>query len=127
MGCCQTKETKERGDDRRLTHMTCLRSLLVSVPFAPLAPLSSLPLPGIVSPSPSFLSSYPSAPRYLTLDVPADANRAISENKVMVFSKTYCPYCTKVKQALSEAKVDYRLIEMDTGNGEKSRAPGASG
>lgn len=45
----------------------------------------------------------------------------------MVFSKTYCPYCTKVKQALSEAKVDYRLIEMDTGNGEKSRAPGASG
>ena len=34
-------------------------------------------------------------------------------NDVMVFSKTYCPYCTKAKQALSELGVTFNVIELD--------------
>lgn len=38
----------------------------------------------------------------------------VSSNKVVVFSKTYCPYCKKAKAALAEAGLnDYLLIELD--------------
>ena len=37
----------------------------------------------------------------------------IKANDVMVFSKTYCPYCTKAKQALSELGVTFNVIELD--------------
>lgn len=39
----------------------------------------------------------------------------ISENKVVVYSKTYCPFCKKAKTALGETGLkDYVLIELDT-------------
>ena len=39
----------------------------------------------------------------------------ISENKVVVYSKTYCPFCKKAKTALDETGLkDYVLIELDT-------------
>lgn len=38
----------------------------------------------------------------------------IKENKVVVFSKTYCPYCKKTKETLSSTGLkDYTLIELD--------------
>ena len=38
----------------------------------------------------------------------------VSSNKVVVYSKTYCPYCTKAKSALANAGLkDYVLIELD--------------
>ena len=38
----------------------------------------------------------------------------VKENKVVVFSKTYCPYCKKAKEALSSTGLkNYALIELD--------------
>ena len=38
----------------------------------------------------------------------------IGENKIVVFSKTYCPYCKMAKEALKKAGADtYTLIELD--------------
>jgi glutaredoxin 3 len=37
----------------------------------------------------------------------------ITSNKVTVFSKSYCPYCTSTKSLLDEMKVDYQAIELD--------------
>ncbi|TPX69646.1 hypothetical protein SpCBS45565_g02336 [Spizellomyces sp. 'palustris'] len=38
---------------------------------------------------------------------------ALSENKVVVFSKTYCPYCTKAKRLLDFLNVKYESFELD--------------
>jgi len=41
-------------------------------------------------------------------------NELIKENKVMVFSATYCPYCTKAKKILGKYKLkDYKIVEID--------------
>ncbi|UJR33876.1 hypothetical protein I4U23_021297 [Adineta vaga] len=38
----------------------------------------------------------------------------IKDHKVIVFSKTYCPYCTKAKKVLGKYKLnDYKVIELD--------------
>lgn len=41
-------------------------------------------------------------------------NLEVSKNKVVVFSKSYCPYCKKAKAALADAGLkDYKLFELD--------------
>ena len=43
-----------------------------------------------------------------------EINEKIRENKVVVYSKTYCPFCTKAKSALKDAGLkDFVLIEQD--------------
>lgn len=40
----------------------------------------------------------------------------LNKYKVAVFSKTYCPYCTKAKDALSSFKLNpdvYHVVELD--------------
>ena len=37
----------------------------------------------------------------------------VKGNKVMVFSKTYCPFCTKAKQILKSAGIDFKAYELD--------------
>lgn len=37
----------------------------------------------------------------------------IKQNKVIVFSKTTCPYCDKVKELFKNLKVEYVTIELD--------------
>ncbi|KAE8297984.1 Thioredoxin reductase 3 [Larimichthys crocea] len=37
----------------------------------------------------------------------------IDTNKVMVFSKTYCPYCVKVKDLFKELNVECNVVELD--------------
>jgi thioredoxin-related protein len=39
--------------------------------------------------------------------------KSISENEVMVFSKSYCPYCTKTKNALEGLGIKYGVLELD--------------
>mmetsp|Transcript_13453 Transcript_13453/g.34186 ORF Transcript_13453/g.34186 Transcript_13453/m.34186 type:complete len:118 (+) Transcript_13453:198-551(+) len=34
-------------------------------------------------------------------------------NRVVVFSKTFCPYCTKVKAKFQDMKVNANVIELD--------------
>ncbi|KAK3102799.1 hypothetical protein FSP39_014001 [Pinctada imbricata] len=40
-------------------------------------------------------------------------NNYIQKNKVMVFSKTTCPFCTKVKDLLKSMNVQYEVLELD--------------
>lgn len=34
-------------------------------------------------------------------------------NAVVIFSKTYCPYCSDVKDLFDQLRVDYIKIELD--------------
>ncbi|TMW47029.1 hypothetical protein DOY81_007889 [Sarcophaga bullata] len=38
---------------------------------------------------------------------------AIKDNKVVIFSKTYCPYCTMAKDQFKKLKVNIVTIELD--------------
>ncbi|XP_071793965.1 uncharacterized protein [Asterias amurensis] len=38
---------------------------------------------------------------------------AIVDNKVVVFSKTYCPYCKMAKSALDKCGGKYKVIELE--------------
>ncbi|EDQ88362.1 uncharacterized protein MONBRDRAFT_32901 [Monosiga brevicollis MX1] len=40
---------------------------------------------------------------------------AITNNDLMVFSKSYCPFCTQAKRELSQAGLEYNVIELDQG------------
>uniref|UniRef100_A0A5B7C1Y9 Putative glutaredoxin n=1 Tax=Davidia involucrata TaxID=16924 RepID=A0A5B7C1Y9_DAVIN len=41
------------------------------------------------------------------------AKEIVSSSPVLVFSKTYCGYCKKVKQLLSQLGASYKVIELD--------------
>ncbi|CAL8133441.1 unnamed protein product [Orchesella dallaii] len=49
----------------------------------------------------------------------AKINSLISENTVIVFSKTTCPYCTKVKNLLTDLDVQFKAVELDTLAGDE--------
>ncbi|XP_059712534.1 thioredoxin reductase 3 [Haemorhous mexicanus] len=43
----------------------------------------------------------------------------ITSHRVMIFSKSYCPYCNKVKELFRSLHVDYYALELDvTDNGD---------
>ncbi|KAK6218616.1 Glutaredoxin [Colletotrichum higginsianum IMI 349063] len=37
----------------------------------------------------------------------------IDDNKVVIFSKSYCPYCRQTKSTLDELNTDYTVLELD--------------
>ncbi|GAA5810532.1 hypothetical protein MFLAVUS_003955 [Mucor flavus] len=39
--------------------------------------------------------------------------KAISDNTVMIFSKSYCPYCTRAKDLFDDIEVDYKALELN--------------
>jgi glutaredoxin 3 len=39
---------------------------------------------------------------------------AIAKEKVLVFSKTHCPYCARVKGTLDVLDAEYETVELDT-------------
>ncbi|KAF5758586.1 putative thioredoxin-disulfide reductase [Helianthus annuus] len=41
------------------------------------------------------------------------AKQIVSDNPVVVFSKTWCGYCKGVKKLFSELNVSYKVIELD--------------
>lgn len=47
-------------------------------------------------------------------EIISDIKSSISSDKVVVYSKTYCPYCTLTKQLLTGLKQNYKLVELDT-------------
>ncbi|ESO85238.1 hypothetical protein LOTGIDRAFT_235910 [Lottia gigantea] len=46
-------------------------------------------------------------------DLNALIQNYIKLNKVMVFSKSYCPFCTKVKDLFKSLNVEYKSFELD--------------
>ena len=43
----------------------------------------------------------------------------IENNKVVVFSKSYCPFCRQAKMTFNSiSNLDYKVVEMDDGNHE---------
>mmetsp|Transcript_6430 Transcript_6430/g.5282 ORF Transcript_6430/g.5282 Transcript_6430/m.5282 type:complete len:136 (+) Transcript_6430:55-462(+) len=46
-------------------------------------------------------------------DVKKFVDDEIAGNKVVVFSKSYCPHCKKAKAALDSIGVEYKVIELD--------------
>ena len=47
----------------------------------------------------------------------ANVENYINTNPVMVFSKTYCPFCTRTKELLKRGGVPFVIVEMDTMRG----------
>ncbi|KAI7734485.1 hypothetical protein M8C21_030293 [Ambrosia artemisiifolia] len=41
------------------------------------------------------------------------AKQIVSDNPVVVFSKTWCGYCNNVKRLFSKLNVSYKVIELD--------------
>uniref|UniRef100_A0A2M3Z739 Glutaredoxin-2, mitochondrial n=1 Tax=Anopheles braziliensis TaxID=58242 RepID=A0A2M3Z739_9DIPT len=41
---------------------------------------------------------------------------AIAKDKVVIFSKTYCPYCTMAKEPFKKLNVEYTCYELDKRN-----------
>ncbi|KAE8742267.1 hypothetical protein FOCC_FOCC012196 [Frankliniella occidentalis] len=39
--------------------------------------------------------------------------KMISADKVVIFSKTYCPYCNMAKEAFDKIKFKYTAVELD--------------
>ena len=37
----------------------------------------------------------------------------IKDNKVMMFSKSTCPFCTKIKKLFEQEKIQYEVLELD--------------
>jgi len=53
--------------------------------------------------------------RSLNMGAKETAEALIKDNKVMVFSKSYCPYCTKAKEELTKL-TKFKAIELDNIN-----------
>ena len=41
------------------------------------------------------------------------AKELVSSNTVVVFSKSYCPYCVTVKKLFTQLGADFKAIELD--------------
>ncbi|KAL1933473.1 hypothetical protein VTP01DRAFT_7563 [Rhizomucor pusillus] len=46
-------------------------------------------------------------------DVEQFVEKLINENKIVVFSKSYCPYCRRAKQLLQQLGEKFYVIELD--------------
>ncbi|KAL2223017.1 putative glutaredoxin Grx1 [Thermoascus aurantiacus ATCC 26904] len=49
----------------------------------------------------------------MTSAAKAKAQQIINENGVVVFSKSYCPYCNATKKLLSDHGAKYYVMELD--------------
>ncbi|XP_077564564.1 uncharacterized protein LOC144180031 [Haemaphysalis longicornis] len=44
----------------------------------------------------------------------AFVEETISKNMVTIFSKSYCPFCTKAKKVFDDLRVPYTAVELDS-------------
>eukprot|EP01135_Chromosphaera_perkinsii_P005826 Nk52_evm15s367 gene=Nk52_evmTU15s367 len=47
------------------------------------------------------------------MEIKSKIEKFNSEHKVMIWSKSYCPYCDRVKQFLAGQGLDYFAYELD--------------
>ncbi|KAF1333597.1 Glutaredoxin, partial [Globisporangium splendens] len=43
----------------------------------------------------------------------ASVQAAIANERVLVFAKTYCPHCARVKALFNDLKTDFEVVELD--------------
>ncbi|KAI5949592.1 hypothetical protein KGF54_005469 [Candida jiufengensis] len=60
----------------------------------------------------SWLSSFFQTPE-VTPELKKSIQSTIESNKIVVYSKSYCPYCTSTKQILSQNGVNPTIIELN--------------
>ncbi|RLV92753.1 Glutaredoxin-C6 [Spathaspora sp. JA1] len=56
----------------------------------------------------SWFKTEPVSPEIL-----ANINTTITSHKIVVYSKSYCPYCTSTKQLFQQLNQDFKVIELD--------------
>ncbi len=62
-----------------------------------------------------WFSSAPAADKELATASKKDVQGVVAAHKIVVFSKTFCPYCTKVKRLFTdELRVPFTTYELDT-------------
>eukprot|EP00607_Mallomonas_marina_P003264 CAMPEP_0182427746 /NCGR_PEP_ID=MMETSP1167-20130531/19166_1 /TAXON_ID=2988 /ORGANISM="Mallomonas Sp, Strain CCMP3275" /LENGTH=123 /DNA_ID=CAMNT_0024610197 /DNA_START=106 /DNA_END=477 /DNA_ORIENTATION=+ len=69
----------------------------------------------------SFIRAFPSLKTIIRrksssvamVDVDSMIKDAISANKVMIFSKSYCPFCTRAKSVFSGMNTEFKAVELD--------------
>jgi glutaredoxin 3 len=54
--------------------------------------------------------------RYMSKSTADYVKTEIGSSDVVVFSKTYCPYCTATKNLMKELKIKAKVIELDEVN-----------
>lgn len=53
----------------------------------------------------------------LKMSVSDEISKKVSSNTVMVFSKSYCPFCDKAKSALTQLNIPFEAEELDVVSG----------
>ena len=48
------------------------------------------------------------------MSVEKRVDELIEKNAVMIFSKSYCPHCSRAKSLLESAKITFAHVELDT-------------
>ncbi|KAK1926469.1 thioredoxin-like protein [Papiliotrema laurentii] len=91
---------------RRL--VTLQSHLLPSRSLAITAPLATRPLTAF-----KLGSAFSTAPPADMSEIKQLVDSTIAENNVVVFSKTYCPYCKKAKTILQNITDDVKVLELD--------------
>ncbi|EGW30167.1 uncharacterized protein SPAPADRAFT_144298 [Spathaspora passalidarum NRRL Y-27907] len=56
----------------------------------------------------SWFKSEPISPKIIE-----DINSTINSHKVVVYSKTYCPYCKSTKELFGKLNQDFKVVELD--------------
>ncbi|KAK3370475.1 thioredoxin-like protein [Podospora didyma] len=60
-----------------------------------------------------FRRLFSSTPSAMSEAAQTKAQKLIDENAVMVFSKSYCPYCNNTKRILDSVDAKYRVYELN--------------
>jgi len=55
-----------------------------------------------------------SATETITMSTSEEIDRLVKEHKVMVFSKSTCPFCSRAKDVLRAEGIDFQTLELDT-------------
>ncbi|KAK9472904.1 glutaredoxin [Dipodascopsis tothii] len=61
----------------------------------------------------AFTRSFSSTASFDMASVQTKVQALINENSVMVFSKTWCPYCRQAKATLEQKKAGAKVVELD--------------
>jgi len=83
-----------------------------SRPRRPKLPRGSSPQPLLFSTSTTSAHHQPTKPHQPTQA--DDIRSKNAENPVIVYSKTYCPYCSEVKALFTKLNVAAKVVEIDT-------------